>query len=80
MISMTTSRSRHLEWTAAAFGVAGAMWLAMNVAFPVLGWLAFLVSNFCWIAFANAKHHNGLGLQNLAYLATSVIGIVRSLQ
>lgn len=74
---MTT---KGLEWTAAAFGIAGALWLALNVGLPVVGWAAFLASNFCWIAFSKSQCHHGLGFQHLAYLATSLIGIVRSLQ
>lgn len=80
MMTSRSDRSKKLEWTAAAFGIAGALWLALNVGFPALGWTAFLASNFCWIAFSKSQCHRGLGFQHLAYLATSVIGIVRSLQ
>ena len=69
-----------LEWTATAFGIFGALWLALNLGMPVVGWGAFLASNFCWIAFAKSQGHHGLGFQHMAYMATSVIGIVRSLQ
>ena len=39
-----------LEWTGAALGLLGAFLLATNSRFSRFGWVAFLVSNMCWIA------------------------------
>jgi len=77
---MTISRSRagSTETLAALAGVFGAAWLALGLSRPVVGWLAFLLSNALWIAFARACGHRGLGWQHAAFTVTSVAGIVNT--
>ena len=91
MTSTTTSRSemsdrrtteprhRWVEWLAAALGIFGALWLASGWGDPLYGWVAFFLSNLAWIAFARCHGHGGLGFQHVACMASSVIGILRTL-
>lgn len=67
-----------LEWAGAAFGLAGATLLALNVSFSRYGWLCFLVSNLFLIGFAWQAGHTGLLLLQVCFSATSILGILRT--
>jgi|GEM_PF-5851679 len=63
------------EKEAACAGIFGAFWLAAGISVPVVGWMAFLVSNVLWIKFARENGHSGLRWQHVAFSLTSVLGI-----
>jgi hypothetical protein len=77
---MTTSRfkGKAAEVIASAAGITGAAWLAAGAPLPVIGWGAFLVSNIAWITVSWSTGMKGLGIQHLAYTATSLYGFVRT--
>jgi hypothetical protein len=60
---------------AALLGITGAAWLALHAPWPAIGWLCFLASNVAWIVFARIHGHRALGVQQIAFLATSIIGV-----
>lgn len=64
-----------LEWTGAALGMSGALLLAMNTAISGWGWVAFLGSNFAWLAYALLTRQRGLFTQQVLFTATSLLGI-----
>ncbi|KQT11071.1 hypothetical protein ASG30_09320 [Ramlibacter sp. Leaf400] len=55
----------------------GSLLLAVKGDHASWGWVAFLASNVAWIAFASARRHWFLLLQQLGFTATSVLGIWR---
>lgn len=64
-----------VQWLAAAFGVAGALILAVPGIDPAWGFAAFLVSNVGWLAFGAKRRHWGLVAQQVVFLITSLIGL-----
>lgn len=66
-----------LEWPGCALGVAGAFLLASNSRFSPVGWLLFLASNACWIVYALGGGMPGLFWQQIAFTATSLLGVWR---
>jgi len=66
-----------LEWLGAWSGLAGAALLAVRCRYSPYGWLLFLLSNFCWIAFAARSGIEGLQLQHVGFMLTSLLGIYR---
>lgn len=70
---MTTS----LEWAGCVLGVVGALLLAVNKPFSGWGWIAFLGSNGCWIAFGLASGLAALVTMQLVMTATSLLGVYR---
>ena len=71
-------RLRRLEWGGCALGILGAALLASNTSVSKFGWIAFLVANFAFIGFARGIRVNGLLLQQIAFMATSVLGLARA--
>lgn len=69
--------NRFTEYTAAIFGVAGTLLLAFNNQWSGWGFVCYLVSNVCWIAFASSHKHLGLLLQNVAFFACGLWGVYR---
>jgi hypothetical protein len=66
------------EWLAALFGMLGAGLLALNVpSVSRWGWLLFLGSNFVWIRFSWNKKHLGMLTQQVVFLGTSLLGVMR---
>ena len=64
-----------LQWAGAATGVAGTLLLALNGPWSKFGFLFYLASNACWIRFGMATKTHGLTVQNLAFLASSLMGV-----
>jgi hypothetical protein len=58
-------------------GVSGALLLATRASYSRYGWLLFLASNFCWLAHAHARGDVWLLAQQLAFTATSLLGVWR---
>lgn len=67
----------YLEWTGCFFGVLGAGVLALNRPFSGWGFVAFLVSNACWIAYGVLAGAPGLIAMQVAFTATSLLGVYR---
>lgn len=70
MIAATT-----LEATAAAFGIAGSLLLALNGQRAAYGWLLFLASNAGWLAFAWLTGLQFLFAQQIGFTFTSLLGV-----
>lgn len=68
-------QSKVVEWVGAGFGVTGAALLAMNI--PISGWgfVSFLISNGFWIVWSISEKAEGLRFQQVAFTATSLLGI-----
>ncbi len=64
-----------IEWTAAAFGVLGTVLLALRGPRAGWGFVAYLASNLAWLAYAWSVRDWAILAQNLAFLASSVLGI-----
>jgi hypothetical protein len=79
MPTTTASRSlRVLEWTGCTLGLLGAFLLATNTSVSRYGWIAFLVANFAVIGFARGIRAHGLLVQQLGFMGTSILGLVRA--
>jgi len=63
-----------IETLAAAFGIVGTLLLAFNGRFAGWGFMAYLVSNTGWIAFAVHGQHWAMLVQQLAFVVSSCIG------
>jgi hypothetical protein len=67
-----------MEWAGAILGLLGAFLLATHTRFSRYGWWAFLAANIALGAFAIGIGRNGLLLQQVGFVATSLLGIFRS--
>ena len=67
-----------LEWTGALCGLFGAFLLATNTRISKYGWLAFLMANLALISFSLSIDRYGLLLQQVGFMATSLLGLYRS--
>lgn len=72
---MTAGTSTAIELGAALFGVIGTMLLAINGRRAGWGFVAYLVSNAGWIAFALIHGHLGLLAQQIAFTVSSLLGV-----
>ena len=73
-----SSRSLDIAgWAGFAFGAPGAFFLALNVSWSGWGWPAFLGSNLAWIWYAWRHRMWHQLLQQMVFLATTLIGIWR---
>lgn len=66
-----------LEWGGCATGVLGALLLALNNRYSSWGFVSFLISNFCWIAFGVITKAEGLVVMQIAFTATSLLGLYK---
>lgn len=64
-----------IEWTAALFGMLGAVLLALKGQRAGWGFVAYLASNAGWIAFAWHQANWGLLAQQIVFVASSLLGI-----
>lgn len=69
-----------LEWCGAILGLSGAFLLALNLRVSRYGWLFYLASNVCWLAFGYATQAFGLVFMSAGFTITTLIGIYRWLQ
>ena len=67
----------YLQWIGCAFGVLGALLLALNNRLSGWGLVSFLASNVCWIGFDVMTDAPGLIFMQVAFTATSLLGIYR---
>lgn len=66
-----------IEWAGAVFGVLGAGLLALNMRHSGWGFVAFLVSNVCWIGYGVLTGAQGLVVMQIVFMITSILGIWR---
>ncbi|WP_300707755.1 hypothetical protein [Limnohabitans sp.] len=67
-----------LEWGSCVMGLIGALVLATNTRISRWGWLAFFLANLCSVGFALGIERYGLMLQQLGFVATSLLGMART--
>jgi len=67
-----------LEWAGSLSGLLGAFLLATHTRVSRYGWLAFLAANLAMIGFAFGIGRYGLLVQQLGFMATSLLGIHRA--
>jgi hypothetical protein len=67
-----------LEWAGSLSGLLGALLLATHTRVSRYGWVAFFVANLAMIGFAIGIARYGLLVQQIGFLATSVLGICRA--
>jgi len=66
-----------IEWSGSGLGLIGAFVLALNLPISGYGFVAFLASNCCWVAWGLRKRAYGLLTMQAGFTITSVLGIVR---
>lgn len=64
-----------VEWTGAVLGLAGALLLALKLDISGYGFIAFLLSNVCWLYFGVCNRAWGLVTMQLGFTATSLVGL-----
>lgn len=74
---MTLGINDALQWGGCAFGLAGALMLALNRPWSGWGFIPFLVSNAFWVAFALATQSNGLLVMQIGFVAANVVGVCK---
>ena len=67
-----------LEWSGSLCGLMGAFLLASHTRLSRYGWVAFLVANIAMVGFAMGIGRYGLLVQQLGFMATSMLGIYRA--
>lgn len=65
------------EWAGSLTGLLGAALIAVRCRFSGYGFLFFLLSNFCWIAYGLSTGASGLILMQIGFTATSLLGVYR---
>jgi membrane protein implicated in regulation of membrane protease activity len=68
---------KFFSWMGTAFGIAGALLVALNV--PISGWgfVLFLVSSLSWLTVALSRSDRPLALINAAFTLCNLLGIYR---
>ena len=64
-----------IEISAALFGILGTLLLAFRSSWAGWGFVAYLVSNFGWLVFSWEHGHAFLFVQQVAFTASSLVGI-----
>lgn len=67
-----------LEWIGCLLGLVGAFALASNTKASRYGWWAFLGANIAMIGFALTIKADGLLLQQVGFMGTSLLGLYRA--
>lgn len=65
------------EWAGAFFGVLGALLVALQVRASGFGFVAYALSNVCFMAFAIAGRHWGILTMNVIFLVLAFVGFYR---
>ena len=68
----------YFEWAGCALGLIGSILLASNTRYSRYGWFAFFFANIAMVGLAMIIERNGLLLQQLGFIATSVLGLYRA--
>lgn len=68
---------KSVEWAGSIIGLIGASLLATNSPLSGYGFVAFLISNCCWIYFGYKTKSHGLLTMQAGFTLTSVLGIAR---
>lgn len=68
------------EWSGAAFGIIGAVAIALNVPWSKWGFVLFLVSNILIGTYAYAVDAQGVLLMQVVYGLINVVGLYRWLR
>lgn len=66
-----------LEWLGCLTGVIGSALLASNTSMSRWGFVWYLVSNVCWIAYAVSSSAWGLLTMQFFFTVVSLFGVVR---
>jgi hypothetical protein len=66
-----------LQWLGCLTGVLGSCLLAWRSSWSGWGFVVYLVSNACWIAFGLLTHAPGLVVMQMAFTVTSAVGVWR---
>jgi len=69
--------SWYLEWIGCGFGAFGALLLATNTRISGWGFIAFLVSNACWIGYGLLQDKPSLIYMQSVMTLTSLLGAYR---
>lgn len=64
-----------VEWLGALLGLGGAWLVALDGDLARYGFMAFLLSNLCWIAFGLKKKAWGLLAMQTGFLGSSLLGL-----
>ena len=67
----------HYEWLGSLSGLLGAFLLATNTGVSGYGFVAFLVSNACWLVVGARRAMWGLLWMQLGFTATTALGLYR---
>lgn len=66
---------KFIEWLGALLGLGGSWLVALDGDLARYGFLAFLLSNLCWIAFGLQKKAWGLLVMQAGFLGSSLLGL-----
>lgn len=64
-----------LEWVGCATGILGALLVSLNNHRSKWGFVAYLLSNVCWLGFALITKSDGLVAMQVVFLGLSIVGI-----
>jgi hypothetical protein len=64
-----------LQWAGCATGIIGSLLLALRLKVQGWGFVLYVFSNACWIAFGIATKAPGLIVMQCAFMATSLAGV-----
>jgi len=74
---MRVFRLKAMEWAGALFGLLGAGLLAANTSVSGYGFVAYLGSNVCWLAYGIKTRTHGLVAMQLGFMLTTGAGLWR---
>jgi intracellular septation protein A len=66
-----------LEWIGSALQIAGALWLALNLASSAYAFLPMLVGSIVWMAIANKEKRYSLFAMQVTFAVINIVGIAR---
>jgi len=75
---MPEQPTTYLEWAGCVFGLLGAFLLATNTRISRYGWWAFFAANIAMIGLAIKIERHGLLVQQIGFMATSMLGLYRT--
>ena len=66
-----------LKWTGTMMGIAGALWLALNLSSSGWAFVLLTISAFCWLGAGWRMREPSLIALNFVYCAINAVGIYR---